>query len=47
MYLEEAWTHIDGMISPDTCEDEIRGMLADPDLDPTDREALELILENI
>jgi len=43
MHLEEA-----AELFPDPLnEDEIRGMLADPDLDPTDRLALELILENI
>jgi hypothetical protein len=47
MYLEEAYEHMEGRIFPDTCEDEIEDMLADPDLDPLDREALEEILDNI
>lgn len=46
MFLEEAHERMAGVIFPDTCEDGIQDMLADPDLDPLDREALEEILEN-
>jgi len=43
MFLEEA-----GELFPeDLCEDEIQDLLDDPDLDPLDREALEVLLENI
>lgn len=47
MLLEEGYERMEGIIFPNTCEDEIEDMLADPDLDPLDREALEVILENI
>lgn len=47
MYLEEAYERMEGVIFPNTCEDEIEDMLLNPDLDPLDREALVEILDNI
>jgi NAD(P)H-dependent FMN reductase len=43
MLLEEAAE----LFPEDMCEDEIEDLLADPWLDDTDREALEVIMENL
>jgi hypothetical protein len=48
MFLEEAWEIFEGMgIGTDLCEDELEELIQDETIDPLDRDALEVILDNI